>query len=226
MGVTERTEFASKDDASRPWLVECEKDNCHFRCSAKTQEFGEQQLASHKCPMSKPARFGGKSLIEKMWDELDDTVGLIQDEGPSSDVKAGLKKYAEGIAFCIAVMAEPYFTSVKGVSVEALRRWKMRTGQMEFAPTPGYEWYPSLVVENAREPYSPAYQRAVEAAAGARARAEASSGVSTRTRATARGRVWTDKEKSAIQAGLRGGFTEKELATMYSCTVAEIKSAV
>lgn len=163
-----------------------------------------------------------KSIIEKLWDELDETVSLIQANPMQTE---GERRYAQGLAFALSLMVVPYFTTVQGVSKEALRRYKMRVGELEFEPTPGYNYNPIPAEDNTREPHSPEYAAALAAArsdaAAARARAEAAT--PARSRALA-GRSFTDKERAAILNARGAGFSDDQLAKVYKCKPAEIAS--
>lgn len=93
----------------------------------------------------------GKSLLEKLWEELDSIMGRLMDDGePDADeywndedeegnreFEPGLFKdackawgeergQAQGVAYAIAIITNPYAPNVNGIKVEAYSRWKDR----------------------------------------------------------------------------------------------------
>lgn len=79
---------------------------------------------------SAPSACAGKSLVEIMWDELDHLVDNLMDDG--SEAGDGLDKgRADGVAFCIALITNPYYPNVPAVKAEAMDR---RAGREEEEP--------------------------------------------------------------------------------------------
>lgn len=72
----------------------------------------------------------GKSLLEKLWDELDAVVKQIfewdKTDSFAADGLIKLKGEAIGLAKAITVFHQPFFTEVGAVSKEAAHRYKMK----------------------------------------------------------------------------------------------------
>jgi len=89
----------------------------------------------------------GKSIIEIIWEDMDDTMDLLKEGGiPDSrlDPREGgwedhlkelmddMKTYgeergrAQGLAYALAVLTNPYAVNVDEIKREALKRWKER----------------------------------------------------------------------------------------------------
>jgi len=62
----------------------------------------------------------GKSLYEMMWEELDAIVERLM-AGAASEEDKGR---AQGVAFCIATVQNPYRPNIEAVREEAMRRWE------------------------------------------------------------------------------------------------------
>jgi hypothetical protein len=215
----------------------CDVLACYYTIAGKTEHDVLTGIASHRCPTRGPTRYNmSKSILERMWDDLDDlTAQLVditaQEKGtldpatnsqyiPPHEAQI-IKGEARGIARCIAYMAVPYFTEVKAVSKEALRRHRMRIGEIPFEPTPGYNYNPQPAQDYAREPYSPAYAAAVDAARRARTNAETASPRTTRGKSSSK---LTQQQIDAIRAGRQGGFTDQQLADLYKVPVMSVKA--
>lgn len=70
---------------------------------------------------SEPGACAGKTLLEIMWDELDHLVDNLCDEG--SEAEDGLDKgRADGVAFCIALITNPYRPDMPAIKAEAMDR--------------------------------------------------------------------------------------------------------
>ena len=76
----------------------------------------------------KKVQLNGKSLLEKLWDELDQVVAQIfeWDKTGSADGLFHLKGQAVGLAKAITIFHVPFFTDVKEVSKESAKRYKMK----------------------------------------------------------------------------------------------------
>lgn len=159
MPVYERT-IVSKDSGTYPWISDCGVVGCYYIVSARTKIAAELQLAIHNCPLegvtkgmseNTPAN-AGKSIVEKLWDMLDNDVNMIKSDSINTEWH---KAHAAGLAAAIALMAVPYFTDTAGVSREALRRWQMRNGDIDFEPTPSYQYNPPPAGTRVTEPRAP-----------------------------------------------------------------------
>lgn len=69
---------------------------------------------------------GGKSIFEMLWEELDAIVERLQ-AGASDDVEAD-KGRAQGVAFAIATIQNPYLPNIEAVRNEAMDRWEAQNG--------------------------------------------------------------------------------------------------
>lgn len=132
-----------------PWVAYCEEPKCYFVVSARDKEQGEKSLAMHRCPyQGSPERLPDKSLISAMWRELDacmDGLMLAKAEDPIMVPKVEhYRSRAGGIAVCLFILLgnnmNPtpwYYATQDDITREAVRRYKMRIGEMEWEPTQG-----------------------------------------------------------------------------------------
>jgi len=112
------------------------------------------QLEGHTCPQVHGSRGlipTGKTLVQKMWDEADDALDAYkfgqEYKGMTGDTLMGfVKGIAEVLTFCTV----PCYKVTEDVLRELNRRWKMRDGQISFAPTPSYSYHPHLDDARAR----------------------------------------------------------------------------
>lgn len=118
---------------------------------------GEEE--THHCPTS-PEESDmptGKSIIEKLWDRLDELMDLIM--SMTDPINKGLlQNEARGIAYAIHLMSTPYFQTIGDVSRESVKRYKMRHGLIEKEPTPGVKGYnppPIIAVTAAKKTQAP-----------------------------------------------------------------------
>lgn len=80
----------------------------------------------------------GKSLLEKLWDELDNIMSRLMSDG-EPDINGhdiyehDLENYkawgeergqAQGIAYAIAIIENPYQPNMPGVKARAVERWE------------------------------------------------------------------------------------------------------
>ena len=86
----------------------------------------------------------GRSLIEIYWSELDEILDRLMDEGAPQQYPEDGKSWgiapdwqaygeqrgqAQGVAYCIAVMTNPYTPDVDAIREEAMERWEKRNGE-------------------------------------------------------------------------------------------------
>lgn len=68
----------------------------------------------------------GKSILELLWDELMTVLDRLMTEGTAEDGKDPGR--AEGLAYAIAVMSNPYLPNVDSVREQAMDRWYEENG--------------------------------------------------------------------------------------------------
>jgi hypothetical protein len=87
-----------------------------------------------------------------MWDEADDAMDAYhaKREFKGMDRDYSLQGYIRGIAEVLTFCTVPCFKVTEDVLREINRRWKMRDGQIPFAPTPSYSYHPHLDDARAR----------------------------------------------------------------------------
>lgn len=136
-----------------PWVAYCSEVNCHFVVSARNEEQAAESLGVHKCPYNGSSeRIPAKPLLSAMWRELDacmDGIMLVkakmnsapQDDRPHMQLKhEHWKSRASGIATCLFILlggAPGYYVSQEDITREAVRRYKMRVGELAWEPTQG-----------------------------------------------------------------------------------------
>jgi hypothetical protein len=65
---------------------------------------------------------GGKSLYEMLWDELMVVIDRLMTGATADDQRDPGR--AEGIAYCLAVMQNPYLPNIDAVREQAMERWE------------------------------------------------------------------------------------------------------
>jgi hypothetical protein len=102
----------------------------------------------------------GKSIIDLLWEDLDDTVDILMDECENCQQLAGAHPYAngrfycnapvtnlvleydvreyrgraQGVAYAIALMSNPYLSDVAAVRKLAKERYQQRAAGQEVTP--------------------------------------------------------------------------------------------
>lgn len=88
----------------------------------------------------------GKSILEIIWEELDDVMDRLMDKGvptfpsaartPAESWRDQAEEWqlygeergrAQGVAYALAVLTNPYHIDVDAIRATALERWKERT---------------------------------------------------------------------------------------------------
>lgn len=127
------------------YTLRCGSINCWFVGHAATEPDAQLLINEHQCP-TPPARNElptGRSTLEKMWDELDDVTKAIIEKSEYNGMQgASLKAYALGCAFALSMMTHPYFRTVKEISRQLGKRYKMSKGEIPWEPTPSYNYNP------------------------------------------------------------------------------------
>jgi hypothetical protein len=88
----------------------------------------------------------GKSLIEKMWDKVDELVKMHyepdEEQAAMSPIdKAKYQGVALGITECILLISEPHFKNITEVRRHAKLRYLISIGKADPEPTPGVKGY-------------------------------------------------------------------------------------
>lgn len=86
---------------------------------------GKGKKALKKQAMEEAPSCAGKSLLEIMWEELDTIVERMMAGAGAEDDKG----MALGVAYCIAVVTNPYYVNVEAVREEAMERWEEKHGE-------------------------------------------------------------------------------------------------
>lgn len=83
-------------------------------------------------PNLHPGSCGGKSLLHRLWEELDTVVDRLAEE-PDNDIDRG---GAQQLAYAIAIIQNPYKPSTPSVKKEAQRRWEEAQETGKYPPPP------------------------------------------------------------------------------------------
>ncbi len=212
-----------------PWRAEHEVGHCNWGSVFYTRAEAEHALATHQCKQTYQ-RMNGMSIAEQYWVELDRVIDKIKKGGRNADPEAyhKLQGRAGGLAYCIVKACEPYYDAEVDVSKEALRRWKMRNGKMDWEPTPGYQYNPQPAHEHARatlghdapatytQPHNRGTAPVAAPVSGRRRRAGAATPVEKQL---------SELEKETIRK-TGGAFPSADLAKMYGVSEATIRSLI
>ena len=222
-------------------LFECDKPNCFLHVTFKTYEAAVAEQQNHKCPHwggeTKVAWSVTKTLVQQMWDKLDECMDSIKDPQESVYIESN-KTRARAFAECIAIFMPPFFTSADEVAREAGRRWQARqAGDTEYeTPGIGARRYESAAMA-ARDHASPAEGWYGTPDGGYTANPERAGARQTRTSGRARtyaaGQVdtskLTDTEKKTIKdfnAQMPEVFTAKALAKQFGVSEAVVNAVL
>lgn len=201
-------------------LFECDKPHCYRRILV---ENAEVERINHKCPyyggITKVSWGVTKTLVQQMWDKLDDEVNEIMDnKSVNPDYhRARARAFAE----CLAIFMVPFFTTADDVAKEGLRRYKARKeGDSEYETIGlGARRY-ETPSDAARRPVGP-----TTGAPGSQAR-----GRGSRPAAGAPAKVQirlSEKDQAAIKKaheGMPAIFTVAVLAKQFGATEAEVRA--
>jgi hypothetical protein len=79
----------------------------------------------------------GKSIIDMLWDDLDATMDILMDGGVEFDLEYTIDEYkgrAQGVAYALALMSNPYLKDVNDVRELAKERWLQRANDEPMSP--------------------------------------------------------------------------------------------
>jgi hypothetical protein len=68
----------------------------------------------------------GPTILEMMWQELDSVVDRLMEDGAQAEDGRDPGR-AEGVAYCIAIITNPYEVNIEAIREEAMVRWETRT---------------------------------------------------------------------------------------------------
>jgi hypothetical protein len=88
--------------------------------------------------MSEPGQLAGKSILDILWEELDSVFDQLMEEGepdvdPTKQPSTAATRYrewgelrgqAQGLAYAIAVMTNPYEVDVPAIKVQVRERYE------------------------------------------------------------------------------------------------------
>lgn len=141
-------------DVYESFTYRCEQDpECMALAYSKNPDSAKRAIDGHICP-APPRRDmvpSGKTVIQKLWDELDEGVDEIKKYPESSNIE-GMTGHARGIALALALLSTPWFRSTEDILRQANKRWRMRQGEIPWEQTPGYNFYPAAPLAFATAP--------------------------------------------------------------------------
>lgn len=197
----------------------CDKPNCWYTCTPRNAGSVDEMKKQHEsaCPTA-PRRESlpsGLAEIEKLWREVDDVMDALKAGESYRDMEGKeLQAFVKGLAFSIVMKDKELWPTIKDVAAQALKRWKMRQGQIPFESTPSRHennfsslgsrggWQATSGVT----PSTPARKAAVARAAKAAPTLPA------------------DKVKAIKSAKASGMFSDEDISTMYGVTISQVKS--
>lgn len=178
----------------------------------ETDERGQRYTALHM----------GKSIAEKLWDDLDEAFAELRQARETND--EGMQRFAggkcKGLAISLQHMLAHYYPHVDDVTRECLKRYKIAQGTAEFEPTPGYKFNPP-------PPGSKAHKTANKRMTGD---APKNAGIAGKNQARQLAGLPKEKSFSASEVeGIRNAlesnlFTVEQLAETFKTTPAQIRS--
>lgn len=137
--TAERADMKAKPKAHKPRVAKVGKDGMIEPISELNRKHLRIALARHVHPSDveravkrlvkvnglrplRPASQAcmGKSILEMLWDELDAIVERLMAGGAAEEDKGK----AQGVAYAIAVIENPYLPNVERIRDEAMDRWE------------------------------------------------------------------------------------------------------
>lgn len=198
------------DHKAHPWLFECDEDDCFWLTAHRSVMVAERVKEEHlksTCPLKSPMRkeriFDMATLVNLIWDELDKaTESIFTHDGPVAGELEKVKGEARGLAKAIQIMTTPFYKDADAVVRQAVKRYKMKTGEIKFEETPGAGGYNPMPVDNPR--------------AGGQATKE-------KTKPKITEKTLDKKATDGIRMGLKAGFPAAALAKSYGVSIATIE---
>lgn len=240
VGISE-TRYTASGMRYKKYTVRCGVEGCWYVVlTSPSPEHCEALMEDHKvgrnfqppCP-APPRRESlptGHSFVEKLWAEIDDVTECMFTQQNYRDMD-DLKSYARGLAFSIVMLDTTHFQDVNSVSREAVRRRKMRLGEIPYEPTPtstrwGARFWETLglVADGPVDPgNTPSNRPSVPVAARSGAR-RLPSRVAPKPAPMP---ALDAKQIAAIKAGVASGtVTAAQIAQVYGLTEAQVMGIV
>jgi hypothetical protein len=202
--------------------------DCYALEYSKNADRAKAAIDGHICP-APPRRdkvSSGKTVIQKLWDELDEVIDSIKTamrfNKPSMLEEAELDKArAKGLALALALLSTPWFRSTEDILRQANKRWLMRQGEIPWEQTPGYNFYPAapLAFAVTAEPTPVKKRQPVSKVV------KSTKGVPTPAAPPVR--EFTAGERNMIREAVHGAtnpLTTADLAKMYGVTEERIRT--
>ena len=149
---------------THPFVFKCDVIDCYYRTAHNTEEEAANDKIRHdqsgQCPSTGgktylmeevdergqryTALHMGKSLAEKLWDDLDEAFAKLktaQNEGDQFGVELA-KGQCQAFSISLQHMLAHYYPHTDDVTREAIKRYKIQHEGAEFEPTPGYQFNP------------------------------------------------------------------------------------
>lgn len=130
-----------------PYRAVCDVHKCAFHGVFYGDIDAQNALDNHQCP-EQFTGWGYKfmGMAEILWVELDGVIDVLKSGGRNADPESYHKTQgrAGGLAFALVQICKPYYADEAAISAEALARWKMRNGKMDYRPTPGFKYDPPI----------------------------------------------------------------------------------
>lgn len=200
----------------------CDKPNCWYTCTPRNAGHVDEMKKRHEsdCPYA-PRRESlpsGLAEIEKLWREVDDVMDALKSGASYRDMEGKeLQAFVKGLAFSIVMKDKELWPTIKDVAAQALKRWKMRQGEIPFEQTPtrhsndfsGIGQRGGWQAVAGQTPSTPARKAAVTRAAKAAPAAPA---------------LPANKVRDIKSAKASGMFSDDDIALMYGVTISQVKS--
>jgi len=200
------------------------RDDCWAVGYGSTEGYAREMVKGHSCPMPmrRDTMPSGKTIIQKLWDELDDVIDKIKAYDNDSAEPIGFAEdrgYALGLAMSLAFMSIPFFRTQTDILRQAERRYKMRTNQIPWESTPGYNFMPAGPLLQAfhaneaakAEPTKPAPAKAAPRKAAPLKPAE---------------KVLSASDIDTLRIAIENGIERTVLADVYGVSLAEVNRLV
>ena len=194
----------------------CENEGCMAIAFSQDSELhARQQVAGHECPQRDGSRGlipTGKTLVQNMWDEADSALDAFKAGKKFKGIDpSALPSYVRGIAECLTFCTVPCYKVTDDVLRELNRRWKMRQGEIPFAPTPSYNYNPHLDAARAKS--------MSEETKAAKIKAPAKKTVQPKATKPEPEKQLSSAERDVIRASFHQGlFTTDDIAKLYGIT--------